>query len=130
MDLPFVIPFVIAAPIAFAFARWLSVRLAPSRDLDNGERRQQLYVLVALVVLLHVTTSLIGQIVAGLSTALVQSYIFTEGFGQFRAFRIAGGVATGTGLGLAVGILGFVIGAFRRIVSRAEPTPLDVSEAG
>jgi hypothetical protein len=125
-----VIPFIIAAPIAFAFARWLSVRLAPSLGLDRAEGRQQLYVLVALVVLLHVTTSLIGQSVGSLSIAPAQSDIFPGGIETRLHARIASGVASGTSLGLAIGIIGYVIGALRRIVSRAEPTPLDVSEAG
>ncbi len=123
MELTYVIPFVLAGLISFAFARWLSL-LIPNADAEAGSQNQ-LLVLGALVLLLTVATSIVTQVVAGVSQFALQSGIVGDSFQGFRRIQIAGGVLSGTILGLALGIAPYVFEAFRSVIANAAVTPLD-----
>ncbi len=126
MELWFIIPFLAAGSVAFALARWLSLRLQPSEALSSQTQRDRLTVLVGSVLLLFVAVAIANLVVGSISVFALRSGLVlgSDNF-DLRALDITSGVQTGSILGLALGIAPYVFAAFRSIVASSAPTPLD-----
>ena len=73
MELWFIIPFLAAGSVAFALARWLSLRLQPSEALSSQTQRDRLTVLVGSVLLLFVAVAIANLVVGSISVFALRS---------------------------------------------------------
>lgn len=129
-----IVSFVIAAAVTTVVLRVVVSRIDGWQLLDQEQEdpRSRVFSLAAVVLLLWLTATLLAQIVSTSANAINQWFVFSDvlfdSSRRIRMFSVTNGLSTGVQLGVALGLIEYVVRALAEVRTLSASAPADLED--